>query len=420
MLWHADAEVVSRDPALPGLATILDAEALGCAFARETGKSIEGVELSYLRYKPGTNCVGAYRASVDGEPTALYAKAHGPDAQVKLEKSLAAAGIAAARLGLHPEGIVVCTFPDDVKLPVLARLADPAARGSLMERVFDGRPGMETGTLEHLAYKPERRFVAHWDSEAGGAVVKFYTGSGRRVARAGSRAVASGEVLRVARKIGGSKRHGVLAFEWLPGQNLRDVLAGGDPAPAVRLVGRALAELHGQSSPSVVARVPSERARELRELADTLAVLCPGLAARVATLAERVAARLAQEGAAGTCIHGDLYDKQVLIDRDRVGIIDLDRAALGDPRVDVGLLLAHLDRDVLLGRLEGAAAAEIEGVFLDAYQKARGHALGAIGAYIAEALLHLAHHPFRVHLVDWPARTGEIVARAEHRLSADR
>lgn len=418
MLLHADSEVVSRDPSLPGLATLLDTEVLTHALARETGRSIEQVELLYLRYKPGTNCLGAYRALIDGEWTSLYAKAHGADAQVKLEKALAERGFPDRRVALGPEGIVMCSFPDDVKLPVLARLGDPVAQANLMRRVFDGRAGMDTGALERLAYKPERRYVARWVAHAGEAVVKFYAGSGRVAARTGSRGVASCEVLRVARKIGGSKRHGVLAFEWLPGRNLRDVLARPEALAAIRLVGRALAELHAQSSPGVPGRDASGRIRELRELTDTLAVLCPGVGARAARVAGRVGARLSDEGVAATWIHGDLYDKQVLIDRDRVGIIDLDRAGSGDPRVDVGLLLAHLDRDVLMGRRGAGQCAEIEGELLDSYQEARGDTLGPIGPYVAEALLHLAHHPFRLHLADWPARTDEIVDRAEHRLVA--
>jgi Ser/Thr protein kinase RdoA (MazF antagonist) len=43
-----------------------------------------------------------------------------------------------------------------------------------------------------------------------------------------------------------------------------------------------------------------------------------------------------------TVVHRDLYEEQVLLGR-RVGLIDLDDAALGPPELDIGNLLAHLD-----------------------------------------------------------------------------
>jgi aminoglycoside phosphotransferase (APT) family kinase protein len=41
-------------------------------------------------------------------------------------------------------------------------------------------------------------------------------------------------------------------------------------------------------------------------------------------------------------VHRDLYEEQLLIGN-RVGLIDLDDAALGPPELDLGNLLAHVD-----------------------------------------------------------------------------
>jgi aminoglycoside phosphotransferase (APT) family kinase protein len=51
-----------------------------------------------------------------------------------------------------------------------------------------------------------------------------------------------------------------------------------------------------------------------------------------------------------TVVHRDLYEEQVLLG-ERVGLIDLDDAALGPPELDVGNLIAHLE---LLERRRGA------------------------------------------------------------------
>jgi hypothetical protein len=416
MLSHADAALVSRDPELPGLATILDTEALARAFERETGKSMDEATLYYLRYKPHTNCLGAYRVSIGGEWTSLYAKAYRPDAGEKLVKMFNGAATHERRTRLEQECVVISEFPDDIKLKVLERLADPGARQALMARVFDDRPGMAVGELERLTYKPERRYVGRWTSQGGVALVKFYVGEARAAARTGWTAVSSREMLRIPQRCGGSTRHGVLAFEWLTGENLRDVLPRPDALPKVRLAGRALAELHAQSSKKVSTRDAAVRIGEVQKLVAGLGVLCPDVAERAGKVAERIAAEVRNE-APTTCIHGDLYDKQILIQSDCIGLIDLDGVAIGDPRVDLGLFLGHLDRDALMGRLPASRVAEVEEVLIDSYQEAGGKLAGPLSPYIAEALLHLVHHPFRNHLDNWPEGIGEIVDRAEQRLA---
>jgi aminoglycoside phosphotransferase (APT) family kinase protein len=66
-----------------------------------------------------------------------------------------------------------------------------------------------------------------------------------------------------------------------------------------------------------------------------------------------------------TVVHRDLYEEQVLLG-DRVGLIDLDDAALGPPELDVGNLLAHLD---LLGLRSGRTLDRAAEALLDGYSR---------------------------------------------------
>lgn len=92
--------------------------------------------------------------------------------------------------------------------------------------------------------------------------------------------------------------------------------------------------------------------------------------------------------------HRDLHDAQVLIDGDRVGLLDLDTAAEADPALDLGNLLAHIDFAVALGRIDAAGAASVEDALRGGCEQPGDRA--AVAAYRAAARARLAAvHAFR-------------------------
>ncbi|MBW2387511.1 MAG: phosphotransferase [Deltaproteobacteria bacterium] len=408
----ADSDLIRRDTALPGLATLLDPHALATLIASRDSQPLHSLDLLYLRYKPGTNCVAAYLAGNNAGTTLLYAKAHGGDAAVKLSKARRSPGRARAgppeRVFAPSLGIVVFGFPDDLKLPVLSRLADPPSRRRLLVRVLGEDAVTSQEGLETLAYKPERRYVARFASERadGGVVLKFY---GRE------RALESRDGLLLAQKCGGSKRHGVLAHRWLPGRTLRETFDSGD-APDLGRVGAAIAELHAQRNADLPVRSVTARLSDLAVLAQTLGFIYPAVCDDAHHLAERIASRLAAQETITTAIHGDLYDKQIVMCEGQVGLVDLDEATRGDVRQDLGLFMAHLERDRLMGRpIEGIET--IGGSLLEGYQHVAGARIDGIAPFVAEGLFRLAHHPFRRHGPGWPEHTKAILERVTELLA---
>src|SRR5919201_2297370 len=85
MLSPADADLVRRDPALPGLALLLDPGAFAAALRRAAPRlGAEETRITYVRYKPGTSCLVGYRLVAAGRDTAVSAAAYRPDAHDKL------------------------------------------------------------------------------------------------------------------------------------------------------------------------------------------------------------------------------------------------------------------------------------------------------------------------------------------------
>jgi aminoglycoside phosphotransferase (APT) family kinase protein len=438
MLAPCDAQIVRRDHALPGLAILLDPEALAATLSQVAPAAVPlGIpRTTYLRYKPGLACLAAYETHVKGIPVTFHAQTYAPEAHEKFEKLTGPDEIPGplgpGHIVLREHRLVVSAFPNDRKLKTLRQLAAPASLDRLLTKLLGPDPtGWDGARVHTLAYKPERRYVGRLDVGGGGdarAVLKIYTESAYPTVRRNARAFTARGPLRVPARLGKSGWQHVLALEYLPGRVLSELLAAPDPATAAQapleLVARALAELHARSSPTVRQRPPRPPHDGLAELADAVAWLLPDCARQARSLAESLIAHLSRiEVPANTVIHGDFYAKQVLVDAadpGRIGIVDFDEVAPGDPWSDVANFVAHLESDALRGRLPCDRVKPVTSTWCDAYQAASRRAIPShFPLYVALSLLRLAPHPFRRRESDWPGSTRAILARVAELLGED-
>jgi tRNA A-37 threonylcarbamoyl transferase component Bud32 len=423
MLSPPEADLVRRDRALPGLATVLDPEALLAALtpAFDTG-GVRAAAVRYVRYKPHTNCLAAYRFEVDASPPRVvhvHAKAHRPDAPEKLDKARRRAHVpvqlGSGRIVLEDRALVVWAFPNDPHLPAVRRLADPSARPTLLRHLLPERRDLWGGAVEPLRYKPERRFVGRLDTPDGPQAVLKVHGEQRYTRAVNSAAsIRSNGSLVVPRLLGRANRHRVVALEWQPGRPLAGALHDDGASPdALAAVGAALGALHVQRSAVVPPVAPGDEMPGLLALARDIAFLSPSLAARALDLAGRLVARLRARDAAPRTIHGDFYADQVLLTDDGVVIFDLDRASLGDPAADFGTFAAHLEREVLRVHLRPGRALALQEALLDGYREFTKRPTPAgVDLYTAVALFRLVPEPFRALEPDWPGRMAALVERA--------
>ena len=248
---------------------------------------------------------------------------------------------------------MVSVYPNDDKLEALSLLADAASRALLLGELFPQHRLLGHATVQPLKHKPERRAVLRLDS--GGepqAVLKLYTLRGYESARRANRCFRSRGALRLAPDLGHSDRHRILAFGWLPGRLLSDAML--DPSfssAGLEPVGAALAELHAQDASDLPHPSDTDIAAALLAEAAKLGGLLPALAPRARALAQTLAARRADTVTRDRAIHGDFKAGQVLLDGDTVAILDLDQAKQGDPATDLGMFIAHLERNVIRGQL---------------------------------------------------------------------
>ena len=213
--------------------------------------------------------------------------------------------------------------------------------------------------LEELKHKPGRRRTLRAVGSKRRAIVKAYETDRAPIVAARLRALAAGppepnvpEVVHEDRSLR------LVVLSEVVGASLRDALLDGDLAQCAR-AGAALGAWHafwlGAAPPPLA---PHTFERELEILLSSADRADPAIGEPV----RRAVAAFAGEWPIATVVHRDLYEDQIVLG-DRVGLIDLDDAALGPPELDVGNLLAHIELLELRtgGSLAPAVAALLSG-----------------------------------------------------------
>lgn len=420
MLTPAEADLVRRDPTLPGLATVLDAGAFLAALNRVAlGRDVRRAEIRYVKYKPRTYCRVTYGVEVAGAQFDLEARAClRQDFCSRLEEDGATVPgpLGPGRLVFRDSAVIATVFPNDSSLPQVPGLTDPARRARLLRELLPDWPELWEGGMRCLRYWPGRRYSAELMGRGGSrALVKAYTRKGYRRARRNAELFRSSGPLRVARLLGSSDRHRLLAFEWLPGHMLSQLwLSPEVDREVVTATGEALAALHAQPANGLECWPREDEGAYLRSLAGEIGFLSPPLAAHAERLAGRLAERLEGAPPLHFPVHCDFSDSQVLADGKDVAIVDLDSACCGDPADDLGGILSQTESYSLGGRLSRARAETMREALLEGYRRSpNGLPSERIATYTAAGLLRRARFAFRARSRDWWQNVEASLERAE-------
>lgn len=126
---------------------------------------------------------------------------------------------------------------------------------------------------------------------------------------------------------------------------------------------------------------------KLGELSETRRELAPRLS-RILERCERLGGRLPSPAAHG--IHRDFYADQVLVDGERLYVVDFDLFCQGDPALDAGNFLGHLSEQSLRLLGDPAALSDCEAAFEERFVELSGPSL--VPAIRAYATLTIARH----------------------------
>ncbi len=264
-------------------------------------------------------------------------------------------------------------------------------------------PLLERPAAQLLVHRAERRGVVRLRTSGGDRYAKAV-----RLERLGDLADASGRAatlvagtpLAVPQPLEIDEAGGVVHFGALPGEALHDRLA--EPAAAAA-AGAALRALHDRPPPPglPVHDADAEAAVILSWINRLFGAMpSPGrgpaisparsAALRAAALAPGIAAAILQGPPSPPVpVHRDLHDKQVLLDDNRVALLDCDTLARGEAALDLANLVVHLELRGLQGRCTGAEARAAADAALGAYAPSAATAC-RLPAYAAATRLRLA------------------------------
>lgn len=201
----------------------------------------------------------------------------------------------------------------------------------------------------------------------------FRSRSSRPFERAATAARLAGAAgLEVPKILGWNDRFRALIMEEASGTSWWDLPAA-DRLSTVSSLARSLAQMHLADVPSGWTEVESEGSRLTRVRARAENRGCDDWLSLKEVWDKSVAGLLFEptlELSPAAPIHGDVYPDQLLATRDtRVILLDWDVAGIGSPARDVGNFVAHLDLEILRGRLTEEEGAALSLAFLEPFAR---------------------------------------------------
>jgi Ser/Thr protein kinase RdoA (MazF antagonist) len=214
--------------------------------------------------------------------------------------------------------------------------------------------------VEELKHKPGRRVTLRARGPKRSVIIKLYRSDRAALVADRVAALAGGpDETEVPEVLALEPDERALVLSDIPGEPLREAVLAADEARC-RQAGLAVAAWHEAWAGK---RPGPLREHTVEHELDVLIEQAARASREIGRLVTAALPELRESWAPKTVVHRDLYEEQILLG-ERVGLIDLDDAALGPPELDVGNLLAHLD---LLELRSGQAHGPAREALLDGY-----------------------------------------------------
>lgn len=417
------AAALPDDPRLPQLATALDGVAMAGVFdevVRAHGQRVERCEVERVKYRPASHCRVAYRLQLrDGRSGRGFeqrvAARVGADADRRAVRAAEqpltpSAGGPALRL-LPALQMLTWWWPNDARLRAPAWLADEARlRRELLPGVLATLGGgrLAGHALEVVQYVPEQRLTARltlrWRDGARRPLRRVYAKASREPDGAAAHALLASLQASAAWREGRLRTPAALLWQPAAGLHWQAEAAGTawmdlPPASTDALapsLGAQLAALHATPVAATRSVTPAAMQTRLVEVAAILGAALPG-SQRDLRRATRALTRGLHhvDGAAMCSLHGDLHPRNLLVDGERLSLIDLDGLRRGPAVLEIGAWIADGAYRALLAGTPADTPHEGWQALLDGYAAAGGGRFDAAALAWATAWALLTQRAFR-------------------------
>jgi len=201
------------------------------------------------------------------------------------------------------------------------------------------------------------------------------------------------------------------------GRPAADLLAGPDGVVLAQRIAEAAHKIHECGIWPHREHTARDELRILADCLDDVVAANPSLERRVKRLlvaCERIGGRL--PFSRRRPIHRDFYADQVIVDGDRLHVVDFDLFCVGDPALDVGNFLGHVSEQALRLHGDPGALAHVEHALEERFCELAGEQVRTVVR--AYAGLTLARHVYlSTVLDDRQALTERLLALCEERVA---
>lgn len=325
----------------------------------------------------------------------------------------------------------------DLDLPTVGAALNPLLVGEELKRHLPRLSGadgvLKLRAIRVVRHKPGKRCVVEYDvrRKVNGVKTDRMTLIGKiRSRRSGNEgfrqqeliwnggfAADSADGISVPEPVGVISEFKMWCQRKVAGEVATKLLTGVDGPTVARRIAAAIHKLHRANLPTDKSHTMADELRILRECFAKMAAQFPRSGARLVKLmadCERLGATLPAPRPCG--IHRDFYSSQVIVDADRLWLIDFDCFCLGDPGLDVGNFIGHVTEQALRETGNADALRDVELAMEDRFVALSGEAVRAsVRAYTT---LTLARHVYLS--TQFPERqhtTGKLLELCEQRLA---
>ncbi len=323
---------------------------------------------------------------------------------------------------------------DDPGLPLASLALDPQRVEWELQRLpaligVDGPPQLRA--IRVIRHKPGRRFMVEYDVAVSTALgVQELTLMGKARSRHSARAAhrllrtlwgagfdqQSSDAICVPEPMGVISSFNLWLQQKVPGRPLSELLLAGNHTALIERVVDAIHKLHSAGVPADRSHTISDELQILHERLPQLFQQYPQWRQRIACVlaaCDRLAAALPAPKACG--IHRDFYADQMMVDGERLYLLDFDLYCHGDPALDIGNFVGHMIEQRLRLAGDTSMLVKYEEALVEGFIALAGVASReAVSAYTTLTLVRHIHlstlFPERRH------GSGRLLALCEQRL----
>lgn len=444
-----DLRDVPTDARLQGLSTLLDVEQVRQilnSHVSDIPADIESCRVTYIRYKPATNCIIAYsaryRRNDNSAELLFYGKCYTKEdylqAAQKTDDLVPDKSEYENTVISVPEFYsIFYLFPNDTVLDGLETVFDSRKLVRLLYDYYTEFPRSSWRISDKklrttvVRYKPEKRAVIRIDTRA-----RKRENSQRRniclFARTYSdesgiaifkRMKYLAEVfqenskIEVPRVLGYIPEKRLLLVKSVTGIPLSEQLESADKLKMVKEAAVALAELHKVGKHILPKRSASIAFFDGQATKETLC----GISTEFFNQAEQIMFGLKDlKHERANCnkgfVHGDFHCGQVLIQTEGTVLLDFDRSYFGETMADIGNFCAHLKYLEVTNRMRDIG--ELSEAFVDEYLSVSDENFDSerLKLWTALGLLQFSVLPFRCFENNWRVKTLSILKECQELL----